>query len=137
VSYLELAEIIQRFGAEPTQDLEQLWRRILFNVCVSNTDDHLRNHGFILSERGWRISPAYDMNPNENGTGLKLNISENDNSLNVDLVMEVAKYFNLNSTKSQAILSEMQGMIAKWNDVAKSIGLSNDERQRMAGAFMR
>ncbi len=135
VSYLELAEIIQRFGAEPTQDLEQLWRRILFNVCVSNTDDHLRNHGFILSERGWRISPAYDMNPNENGTGLKLNISENDNSLNVDLVMEVAKYFNVNSTKSQTILSEMQGMVGKWNDVAKSLGLSNEERQRMAGAF--
>ncbi len=137
VSYLELAEIIQRFGAEPTQDLEQLWRRILFNVCVSNTDDHLRNHGFILSERGWRISPAYDMNPNENGTGLKLNISENDNSLNVDLVMTVAKYFNVNNTKSQTILSEVLTMIAKWNDVAKSLGLSNEERQRLALAFLR
>ena len=135
VSYLEMVEIIQRYGAEPQRDLEQLWRRILFNVCVSNTDDHLRNHGFLLTERGWRLSPAYDMNPNETGTGLKLNISENDNSLSVDLVMSVAGYFTLDETKSKAILNEMQGMISKWNEVAKKIGISNEERQRMSGAF--
>ena len=135
VSYLEMVEIIQRFGAEPKRDLEQLWRRILFNVCVSNTDDHLRNHGFLLTKRGWRLSPAYDMNPNETGTGLKLNISENDNSLSVDLVMSVAGYFSLDETKSKAILNEMQGMISKWNDVAKNVGISNVERQRMSVAF--
>ena len=135
VSYLEMVEIIQRYGAEPKQDLEQLWRRILFNVCVSNTDDHLRNHGFLLTERGWRLSPAYDMNPNETGTGLKLNISENDNSLSVDLVMSVARYFTLDETKSNAILNEMQGMISHWSDNAKNMGISNEERQRMSVAF--
>ena len=135
VSYLEMVEIILRYGAEPQQDLEQLWRRILFNVCVSNTDDHLRNHGFLLTERGWNLSPAYDMNPNETGTGLKLNISENDNSLSIDLVMSVAGYFKLDETKSKAILDEMQGMISIWNDVAKNIGISNEERRRMSVAF--
>ena len=134
-SYLEMVEIIQRYGAEPQQDLEQLWRRILFNVCVSNTDDHLRNHGFLLTERGWRLSPAYDMNPNETGTGLKLNISENDNSLSIDLVMSVAGYFKLDETKSKTILNEMQRMISKWNDVAKNMGISNEECRRMSRAF--
>ena len=134
-SYLEMVEIIQRYGAEPQQDLEQLWRRILFNVCVSNTDDHLRNHGFLLTERGWRLSPAYDMNPNETGTGLKLNISENDNSLSIDLVMSVAGYFKLDETKSKTILNEMQRMISKWNEVAKNMGISNEECRRMSRAF--
>jgi serine/threonine-protein kinase HipA len=77
------------------------------------------------------------MNPNETGTGLKLNISENDNSLSIDLVMSVAGYFKLNETKSNAILNEMQGMISKWNDVAKNMGISNEERQRMRVAFNR
>ena len=74
-SYLHLAEFIMRNGAKVEGDLEQLWRRILFNICVSNTDDHLRNHGFLLTNQGWILSPAYDINPIETGTGLKLNIS--------------------------------------------------------------
>jgi serine/threonine-protein kinase HipA len=62
-------------GAHVNEDLEELWRRIVFSICVSNTDDHLRNHGFLLREKGWQLSPAYDINPTETGTGLKLNIS--------------------------------------------------------------
>ncbi len=97
----------------------------------------MRNHGFLLTERGWRLTPAYDLNPNETGSGLKQNISENDNSLSVDLVLSVARYFMLNETKSKAILNEMQGMISTWNVVAKNMGISNKERQRMSGAFNR
>jgi len=63
-SYLELAEFIMRYGAEPERDLRELWRRTVFSIAVSNTDDHLRNHGFLLSKAGWRLSPAYDINPN-------------------------------------------------------------------------
>jgi serine/threonine-protein kinase HipA len=77
ISYLNLAEFIIQQSASAKEDLEQLWRRILFNILVSNTDDHLRNHGFVLTNQGWRLSPAYDMNPNEMGNGLTLNISEN------------------------------------------------------------
>lgn len=84
VSYLEIVEFIMQQGAEPGADLLQLWRRIIFNICVSNTDDHLRNHGFIFSPlKGWVLSPTYetyDMNPIPTKKGLKLNISESDNS---------------------------------------------------------
>ncbi len=135
VSYLELVEIIQRFGASPVQDLVQLWKRILFNVFVSNTDDHLRNHGFLLTDRGWRLSPAYDMNPNENGTGLTLNISENDNELSIDLVMSVAGYFNLDEVKSHTILGEVKAIISTWNDIAQKLGIPKMERQVIGKAF--
>lgn len=81
VSYLQLAEFIMQNGVNIEKDLEELWRRIVFSICVSNTDDHLRNHGFLLTPKGWESSPAYDMNPNENGSGLKLNISETNNAL--------------------------------------------------------
>jgi serine/threonine-protein kinase HipA len=135
VSYLEMVEFISRYSPESSADLEQLWRRILFNVLVSNTDDHLRNHGFLLTTDGWRLSPAYDLNPNENGTGLKLNISENDNSLDIDLVMEVSNYFKLTTEKANHIRIEMNAMTKEWNVIAKKIGLSNHEREMMRNAF--
>jgi serine/threonine-protein kinase HipA len=134
-SYLELVEFISKYSPASRIDLEQLWRRILFNVLVSNTDDHLRNHGFLLSSNGWRLSPAYDMNPNEIGTGLKLNISENDNSLDIDLVMQVASYFQLSDNVANQIRQEMLIEVGKWNAVAKSLGISNHERESMRTAF--
>lgn len=134
-SYLEMVEFISRYSPESTADLEQLWRRILFNVLVSNTDDHLRNHGFILTQGGWRLSPAYDMNPNESGTGLKLNISENDNSLDTDLVIEVAPYFKISEPIANKIMHEMTAKIGNWNEVAKNLGLSTQEREIMKSAF--
>jgi serine/threonine-protein kinase HipA len=94
-SYLELIEFLTRHGAQVQQDLHQLWRRIVFNICVKNTDDHLRNHGFILTKNGWILSPAYDMNPNEYGAELCLNITDNNNSLDLDLAMEIADYCRL------------------------------------------
>ncbi len=87
--------------------MEQLWRRIVFNIAVSNCDDHLRNHGFLLTPQGWRLSPAYDMNPDEYGTGLKLNISENDNSLDFDLAMSITPYFGLEPARAESVLTEV------------------------------
>jgi len=75
-SYLEMVELIERYGSEPDADIRELWKRIVFSVAISNTDDHLRNHGFLLTKNGWKLSPAFDINPNENGVGLSLNISE-------------------------------------------------------------
>ena len=102
ISYLELAEFITRNSASVQQDLEELWRRIVFSICVCNVDDHLRNHGFILTPGGWRLSPAYDINPVETGTGLKLNVTENDNSLNLELAMDVIPYFRIKKEKALA-----------------------------------
>jgi serine/threonine-protein kinase HipA len=100
VSYLDLADFLLRNGAQVNEDLEQIWRRIVFYVCVSNTDDHLRNHGFMLTKRGWRLSPAYDVNPVARGNGLALNISKDDNSQDLDLVLSIAPYFRIKEDRA-------------------------------------
>lgn len=100
-SYLELAQFLTENGATTREDLAQLWRRIIFNIAVSNTDDHLRNHGFIYRDSGWILSPAYDINPVTPATGLHLNITDDDNSLNYDLAMEVISFFQLNSVEAK------------------------------------
>jgi len=135
VSYLEIAEFLMKNGADVNTDLAELWRRIVFHICVKNTDDHLRNHGFILSEKGWRLSPAYDINPNEFGNGLSLNISETDNALDLDLALSVAEYFRLDKQKSQAIINQVKKSVRDWRIVAKEIGISKAEQDRMSNAF--
>ncbi|MCB0739313.1 MAG: HipA domain-containing protein [Bacteroidetes bacterium] len=135
ISYLELAEFISSYGANVQVDLEELWRRIVFSICVSNCDDHLRNHGFLLTKKGWSLSPAYDINPIETGTGLMLNISENDNALNLDLALEVAAYFRLSDNKANQILQKVIDATSNWQSVAKNLGLSNLEIDLKANAF--
>ena len=90
-------------GASPNEDLEELWRRIVFNIAISNTDYHLRNHGFLLTHQGWKLSPAYDINPNPGGRGLALNISASDNSLNLDLALSVAPLFRVKMQQAQKL----------------------------------
>lgn len=135
-SYLELMEFISRHGAEVEKDLEELWRRIVFSICVKNTDDHLRNHGFLLSEKGWLLSPGYDINPNEYGKGLSLNITDADNSLDVDLAMEVSGYFRLSDKKAVQIANEISTAVKDWRKVAAHYRISNAEQDRMSAAFI-
>jgi len=137
VSYLELAEFIERFGAQPTADLQQLWRRIVFYICVSNTDDHLRNHGFLLTPKGWVLSPAYDVNPEPHGKGLTLNISENDNSLSLDLAIEVADHFRLSKKEASSIIEEVEQAVGRWKATATSLQISREEQESMAAAFIK
>jgi serine/threonine-protein kinase HipA len=134
-SYLELAEFILRYGAKPDQDLEQLWRRIVFYICVSNVDDHLRNHGFILQPQGWILSPAFDINPVANADGLKLNISESDNSQDLSLAKEVAKYFRVKSDKADMIILEIVKAVKSWRKEATALGISTKEQNQMERAF--
>jgi len=135
VSYLELAEFIRRKGAQYALDLEQLWRRIVFYICISNVDDHLRNHGFILQQNGWILSPAFDINPVASGNGLKLNISEKDNSQDLELAKEVAKYFEVDSDRANKIIHEVVTVVKKWRNEASALGISAREQDRMARAF--
>lgn len=135
-SYLELMEFISRHGAAVEKDLEELWRRIVFSICVKNTDDHLRNHGFLLTEKGWLLSPAYDINPNEYGKGLSLNITDADNSLDLDLAMEVAGYFRLSDEKANQIIKEISTVAKEWKKVAANFKISNAEQERMSAAFI-
>jgi serine/threonine-protein kinase HipA len=116
-------------------DLEELWRRIVFSICVSNTDDHLRNHGFILNDHGWRLSPAYDINPVETGTGLKLNISDKDNSLDPELALQVSEFFRLSEEKSIAIMDEVKSAVKSWRITATKYGISRVEQEIKALAF--
>ncbi|HSW71375.1 MAG TPA: HipA domain-containing protein [Gammaproteobacteria bacterium] len=135
VSYLELAEFLIRYGARPNQDLEQLWRRIVFYICVSNVDDHLRNHGFLLGPQGWLLAPAYDINPVVHATGLKLNISDSDNSLDLDLAREVAEYFRVKPDQGDKIIEEVESAVRKWRDEANALGVAAVEQERMKVAF--
>ncbi len=135
LSYLELAEFLIRNGAEVTKDLHELWRRIVFNICVSNVDDHLRNHGFILTSQGWILSPAFDMNPVETGKGLKLNISENDNSLDLGLAMSVSEYFMLKKPMANSIIKQVLESVKTWKEIAKKYNLSRQEIELKAKAF--
>ena len=137
VSYLELVEFIGTKGAQVKADLEQLWRRIVFSICVSNTDDHLRNHGFMLGNRGWILSPAFDVNPVETGAGLKLNISENDNALDLELAMEVLPYFRIKEIRGKEIIEEVKASVKNWRTVASKYGISKAEQELKARAFSR
>jgi len=135
VSYLDLADFIVRHGAQVNQDLEQLWRRILFYVCVSNTDDHLRNHGFMLQDNGWTLSPAYDMNPVASGGGLSLNISKDDNSQDLSLVLSVAHYFRLSNDRANEIIQEVLSAVKRWPELAKKLSIPSREIGLMKSAF--
>jgi serine/threonine-protein kinase HipA len=137
VSYLELVEFIITNGANVNEDLEQLWRRIVFSICVSNTDDHLRNHGFILTPRGWILSPAFDINPVETGTGLKLNISDSDNALDLNLALEVSAYFRLNQERAFQIIQEVKNAVRNWRTIARKYGLSHLDCELKSTAFIR
>lgn len=135
VSYLHLAEFLIREGAEPERDLEQLWLRILFFVCISNVDDHLRNHGFLLQSNGWVLSPAYDINPVAYSDGLKLNISESDNTQSLELVKSVAPYFRVSKNRADVLITEILKIVREWRNKASRLGISQSEQTRMASAF--
>ncbi len=134
-SYLDMAEFLMEHGADIDADLRELWRRIVFSICVSNTDDHLRNHGFLLEGDGWKLSPAFDVNPNPDGTGLSLNISENDNSLSLDLALSVAELFRLSGDEAQTIIDLVRESVRKWETVAVELGIPREEQERMRPAF--
>lgn len=134
-SYLEIAEFIQFSGSQIDKDLEQLWRRIIFNILISNTDDHLRNHGFILTADGWRLSPAYDINPSIDKNGLALNIDMDNNALDLELAKSVDLYFRLNENKMNRIIDEVRSSVSVWQKLAGEIGIPRSEQKQMAAAF--
>ncbi len=135
-SYLEIARVLIDHGAQTGADLRELWSRIVFNLLISNTDDHLRNHGFILVPgRGWRLSEAYDMNPVPHSHGLKLNISEADNAMDLDLARSVAPYFRVSAADADTIIERCRSVVVQWPKIASRLGLSAREQDDMAPAF--
>lgn len=134
-SYLDIVEFIQDNGVHIDKNLAQLWRRMIFNIAVSNTDDHLRNHGFILSSDGWTLSPAYDLNPSIDKDGLALNIDMHNNALDFELAKSVGEYFRLHETQMNSIIKEVLDGVKGWESIAKDIGVSRAEQELMRNAF--
>lgn len=135
-SYLDLVSFIRKNGAEPEKDLKELWKRIVFNMAVSNTDDHLRNHGFLLSKKGWRLSPLYDVNPVPYGDSLSLNVSLHDNSISFELAIHVSKYFSVDKNEAMRYVQDIKRLVKKnWEHIAGKCGLSRSACEYMRPAF--
>lgn len=134
-SYLDIAEFISNHGTNIEANLHQLWLRIIFNIAISNTDDHLRNHGFILTAAGWILSPAYDLNPSIEKDGLALNIDTDNNALDFELAKSVGEYFRLNEKQMKTIIKEVLEVTTNWKTIAKKIGISRSEQDLMTKAF--
>ncbi len=136
-NYLDIAEVVERVSPGATRDLTELWRRVAFTVLVSNTDDHLRNHGFLrTSSDGWSLSPAFDLNPNPEGSAeLSTAIAFDDPIASIETLVEVAGYFRLDAAKCQLILSEVLAATATWSRQAHKIGLGRQAIEGMAPAF--
>jgi serine/threonine-protein kinase HipA len=137
-SYLELAEVLRKEGSKPEADLEQLWRRIVFNILVSNTDDHLRNHAFLRDARGWRLSPAFDMNPCPIDVKPRIHalaIDELDGSASLRTALGIAPQFGLTKDRASLIVAEVGAAVARWRDIARTYKLTTSEIDRMSSAF--
>ena len=134
-SYLEIAEWIERNCMNVNENLTELFRRIVFNIAVSNCDDHLRNHGFIYSPKGWTLSPAYDLTPDPKGYGLKLNISETDNSLDYDLALSITPYLGINKDTAEDIIDKTRNVVSEWRKIATGYGIPNSEQDLTESAF--
>ncbi|MEI6424961.1 MAG: HipA domain-containing protein [Lentisphaerota bacterium] len=134
-SYLDLAQFIMKYGANPKEDLEELWRRIVFSIAISNTDDHLRNHGFLLASQGWILAPAFDINPMPHGTGLTLNISMEDNSLDFELALSVAPQFRVKISQAQEIIRTVKRAVSYWQETALKLKIPRREIENMTQAF--
>jgi serine/threonine-protein kinase HipA len=135
-SYLDIVEFIKSYGAYPKDDLLELFKRIVFNMAVSNTDDHLRNHGFILAEKGWKLSPLYDVNPVPYGDTLSLNVDSYDNSISIELAVESAEYFDITTEEAQTIAEEILTTVKNnWEKLASKYGISREQTEQMRPAF--
>ena len=135
-SYLDIVEFIKSHGAYPKEDLLELFKRIVFNMAVSNTDDHLRNHGFVLAEKGWKLSPLYDVNPVPYGDTLSLNVDSFDNSISIELAVDSAEYFDIKTGEAEKIAEEILSVVKNnWEQLAAEYGINREQVEEMRPAF--
>jgi serine/threonine-protein kinase HipA len=136
-SYLELARFLRSNGdgANTNVDLEQLFRRVVFNVAVGNRDDHLRNHGFVLGQSGWRLAPSFDVNPNINKAEHVLNIDDADNRPSIATVLSTAAFYGLTQERAKQIVEEVADAVDGWSNAAKQAGISSGDLNLTSSAF--
>lgn len=136
-SYLEIVSFLKANGSKPKEDLEELWKRIVFSMAVSNTDDHFRNHGFILEKSGWKLSPLYDVNPDIYGNYLSLNVNSEESDLDFELAIRASAYYGLDEKKAKEIVNEIaENVRDNWKIIAQKYGINRSEIERMRPAFM-
>ncbi len=136
-SYLEIGQVLEERSSDAASDLRELWRRIVFTILISNTDDHLRNHGFLrMSTAGWSLSPAFDLNPNPEGGAKQLAtaIDETNAQASLTTALEVADLFRISETQAREIVGEVSNATARWRDVARATGLGRQELERLEPA---
>ena len=136
-SYLELAQFLRTSG-DPRHvetDLAQLFRRVAFNVAIGNRDDHLRNHGFLLDENGWRVAPAFDVNPNIDKSDHGLNIDDQDNRPNLATVAATSAFYGLSAVQARDIIDKVVTVVDHWQDAARNAGISSADTDITSAAF--
>ena len=137
-SYLEIVSFLKANGANPKQDLIQLWKRIVFGMAVSNTDDHFRNHGVLLTNNGWILSPMYDVNPDVFGEFLSLNVDSDNSAIDLNLAIEASKYYGITKADAASLADEIVRKVDNnWRALAGKYGISHSEAERMSPAFSR
>jgi serine/threonine-protein kinase HipA len=134
-SYLELVDLLQSRGANTQADCEQLFRRVLLNILIHNTDDHLRNHGFFVDAQGIRLSPAYDINPSVDRNELSLAIDETETTCDISVAMNAYKTYGISSAQADAALESVRAAVAGWRTEATRLRISRAEQELMAAAF--
>lgn len=134
-SYTEIAEALVRHGAQPEKDLEELWRRMVFGIMISNTDNHLRNHGFLYNGTGWSLSPVYDVNPNSEKKDFSTSIDYSGAKSTIELALKTAEDFRLSPQRSKEILEQVKNAVSDWQKTAKSLFIPEQEIKNMSPAF--
>ena len=134
--YLDIVDFLRENGTNVKEDLRELWCRIVFSMAISNTDDHLRNHGFILKDGGWQLSPLYDVNPVPYGNELSLAVDESDASISIDLALETAKHYGIDENEAKDFAQKILSVVKEnWESLARKYGLSRGEIENMRPAF--
>ena len=138
-SYMEFVDALRQYGAAPKADTQLLWRRVVFNIMISNTDDHLRNHGFLYAgPDGWRLAPAYDLNPvpiDLKPRVLATAIDPDDGTAALGLSLKVAGYFGLKAAEAREIARQVGHAVSAWRHHAERAGITAGQMERMATAF--
>jgi serine/threonine-protein kinase HipA len=136
---LEIADALRQCSAAPREELVELWRRIVFSILISNVDDHLRNHGLLWEgPAGWRLAPAYDLNPSPTDIRprvLSLAVDEEDHTASLELAFQVAEYFGIDDKPARQIAHEVGQAVASWRNEAQRLGIQGTEIDRMESAF--
>ncbi len=135
-SYLDMVSFILSNGAKPKEDLVELWKRVVFNMAVSNTDDHLRNHAFVLTKGGWTLSPLYDVNPVPYGDDLAINVNQYDSTISIPLAIETAPQFGIDEATAEDMAAEITEVVrSNWERLAQKYGIPRGKIEDMRPAF--